>query len=113
MSDHGDAVATPDPTIVPAANDPSPLIDIPYAAPTVAGTPSADGIHAGAIVTIILTLSIFFGAIFCVCRTSVSLGKLLRRHRGHPEESEGRKGGARKLRKMLVIGLLISDSLIA
>ncbi|ORX36891.1 hypothetical protein BD324DRAFT_476410 [Kockovaella imperatae] len=102
----------PSPTIVWAGGPSLPAATLGIQASTSVGPP-AKGMHIAAIVSLILTLFIFVGASTCVFRTSLSLNKLLQRHRGHPEESEGRKGGARKLRKMLVIGLLLSDCMIA
>lgn len=63
--------------------------------------------HIGAILAIIVSSFIVVGSIVVVIRTSVDLFRARKRSR------KDRRGGAKRLRKMLVIGLLAADGWIA
>jgi hypothetical protein len=69
--------------------------------------------HVGPILAVIISSLIVLGSLGVVIRTGASLW----RGEGPAEVGEGtervKMGGARRLRKMLVIGLLFSDAVIA
>ena len=62
--------------------------------------------HVGAILAIILSSFIILGVVTVIIR-SFDLG------REKPNPPKGKKGGARRLRRLLVISLLLADGMIA
>ena len=83
--------------------------------------------HLGALFTVILASSTVLGTGWIACATAVSLRRLVRSQKAaalarrdsadtrqtEAEEAELRKGGARRLRKVLVVCLMAADGLIA
>ena len=88
---------------------------------------SARPAHVGAVFTVIIATFILVGSAWIVITTTLSLRRLIKvqnasaaARRGsaetrgtEAEEEELGKGGARKLRKILVISLMCSDGIIA
>lgn len=83
--------------------------------------------HLGATFTVVLSLFIIVGTTWILITTSLSLKRLVRAQKAaalarrdsaetrgtEVEEEELSKGGARRLRKVLVICLMGSDGLVA